>query len=106
MIIIKNNKFAESESEYIESLFAPGGTCKGYAKRYKKQIVLQDHNKVKVGVITCHGVIAKATKVDNGWWYSYGDIDLIGNLSIVEHDEILQGLSVRNDNGVYLFKNT
>jgi len=38
MIKINGKQFAESESEFIDSLFTKGGTCTGYAKRMKRGI--------------------------------------------------------------------
>lgn len=79
MITLNGKKFAETESEFVNSLFEADGTCVGYAKRNKHSISLLDHNKQKVGVINKHGVLGCATKLDNGkYWYSYADIDLIG----------------------------
>jgi len=43
MIIINGNKFAESEDEFIDSLFTSGGTCVGYAKRMKRGIMFFNH---------------------------------------------------------------
>jgi len=37
MIIINNKKFAETEKEFVDSVFT-NQTCVGYAKRYKKII--------------------------------------------------------------------
>jgi hypothetical protein len=79
MIILNGSKFAETEEEFTGSLFEQGGSCVGYVKPYRKSIVIQDHNRNKVGVINKHGVLCKATKQGDGqYWYSYGDIDLIG----------------------------
>lgn len=45
----------------------------------KRSITLYDHTGTKIGVITRHGVLARATKLDDGqWWYSYADIPQIG----------------------------
>ncbi len=78
MLILNNVKFAKNEDEFVNSLFERGGTCSGYYKVYKNSVSLFDHNKKKIGVIV-NNVLGKATKQDNGkYWYSYGDIDLIG----------------------------
>lgn len=82
MITLNGKDFAENEQEFINSLFTKGGTCVGYAKRNKCSITLMDHQKNKVGVINKHGVLCKATKQEDGkYWYSYGDIDIIGAYS-------------------------
>jgi hypothetical protein len=79
MLILNGKKFAESESEFIESLFDSGGTCAGYAKRNKRSVTLKNMQGEKIGVINSHGVLCAARKLDNGrWWYSYADIPEIG----------------------------
>ena len=79
MITLNGNKFAANDTEFTNSLFSSGGTCVGFYRAYKNTINLLDMQKVKVGVINKHGVLALASKLDNGkWWYSYGDIDLVG----------------------------
>jgi hypothetical protein len=79
MITLNGNKFAANDAEFTNSLFDTDGTCVGFYRAYKNTISLLDMQKVKVGVITKHGVLALASKLDNGqWWYSYGDIPLVG----------------------------
>ena len=79
MITLNGNKFALNDNEFINSLFDTGNTCVGYYKPYKNNINLLDMQKVKIGVVTRHKVLALATKKDNGkWWYSYGDLPLVG----------------------------
>jgi len=79
MITLNGKKFAETESEFTDSLFDRGGTCVGYAKRNRKSVTLLDHNREKIGVINGHGVLCAARKLDSGkWWYSYADIPQVG----------------------------
>ncbi len=79
MIILNGNKFAESDSEFVDSLFESGGTCSGYAKRNKKSVTIMNMRKEKVGLINAHGVLGSATKQPDGkWWYSYADIPEVG----------------------------
>lgn len=95
MIELNGKKFALNNKEFTDSLFhKSGGTCVGYYKVNKKTISLMDHNREKVGVITCHKVLARATKQDNGkYWYSYGDIDIIGKYdSYMKESEEIQAL--------------
>lgn len=94
MITLNGKNFAENEKEFINSLFDKGGTCVGYAKTNKNEVILSDHNKQRVGVITKHNVLAKATKQDNGkYWYSYGDIDLVGKYdSYMQEKEEVQAI--------------
>jgi len=91
MIIINNAKFAKNETEFIDSLFKGGGTCVGYYKRYKKSLVLFDHNKQRIGVINRYGVLCKARKLDNGkYWYSYGTIKEVGEQGFTDFDNDLK----------------
>ena len=79
MIELIGKKFAESEKEFIDSLFKTGGTCAGYAKRNRESVTLKNMQGLKIGVINKHGVLCKAAKLDDGkWWYSYGTIDEVG----------------------------
>lgn len=78
MIVINGKKFAESDNEFIDSLFDSGGTCVGYAKVYTRFIALQNMQKQRVGIVNHEGVVATATKRSGGWWYSYGTPDIIG----------------------------
>jgi len=79
MITLNGKKLAESESEFMDSLFQSGGTCVGYAKRNKKSVTILDMQRNKVGMINAHGVLCAATKLDNGkTWYSYATVKIIG----------------------------
>ena len=79
MIILNGKKFAETEQEFIESLFQHDGTCVGYAKRNKSCVTLKNHQKEKVGVINKWGLLCCATRMDDGrWWYSHADIPEVG----------------------------
>ena len=79
MITLNGNNFAETEKEFIESLFSTGGTCAGYAKRNKTSVTLKNIQGEKIGVINNHGVLCKATKLEGGqWWYSHGTITEVG----------------------------
>jgi hypothetical protein len=79
MIELNGKKFAESEQEFISSLFEKGGTCAGYAKRNKESVTLNNIQREKIGVINKHGVLCKATKLEGGkWWYSHGTINEVG----------------------------
>ena len=98
MVTIKDAKFAESQDEFINSLFTSPKTCVGYARRLVRQVKLLDHQKNVVGVINKWGVICKARKLEDGrYWYSYGDIDIIGRLSVREIQEIVDELAVRRE---------
>ena len=78
MITLNHKKFAETEKEFVESLFSSTGTCTGYAKRCKRKVMLYNMQHVIIGAITRHGVLAMATPKAGGVWYSYGTIAEIG----------------------------
>lgn len=79
MITLNGKKFAESETEFLDSLFSNDRTCVGYARRNKRSVTLMDHQKQKIGVINSQGVLCCATKLKDGkYWYSHADIKLIG----------------------------
>jgi len=79
MITLNGNKFAANDTEFTSSLSSTGGICVGFYKAYKNTINILDMQKVKVGIITKHKVLALATKqADGKWWYSHGDITLVG----------------------------
>jgi len=106
MIILNNKKFAETEDEFINSLFKVGGTCVGYAKRLKRQIKLFNHKKTQVGVINQHGVLGSATPQKDGkTWYSYMDIKIIGEYkSYAQEKDKIESLSINKDSKGYFFK--
>ena len=111
MIILNGKAFAESDSEFTDSLFNPinGHTCTGYDKRLKRQIKLLDHQKNLIGVINKYGALVKATKRPKGYWYSYGDIDQIGRYeSVVKLSNDIGSLAVDREyqgfEAVYRYK--
>jgi len=76
---MNGKQFAETTSEFTDSLFKQGGTCVGYAKRNKRSITLLNMQRIKIGVINRHGVLCCATKLADGrYWYSYATIPEIG----------------------------
>ncbi len=80
MLILNNKKFAANDKEFINSLFETGGTCVGYHKMVRGQMILMDHQRNRIGVINRHGVLCCATKMDDGkYWYSYATIKQIGD---------------------------
>lgn len=95
MIILNNVKFAETKDEMISSLFNSDSTCSGYAERLVNKIELRNLQKKLIGVINQNGVLCKATKLDNGkYWYTFADIDLIGEYDQLKQTEELQSLRV------------
>jgi len=99
MLTLNNTHFAANEEEFTDSLFSPNGTASGFYKAYKNVINLFDHNKIKVGIISKHGVLALATQpkcLEGAWHYSYGDIPLIGRYASYTQqcDEVKGALSL------------
>lgn len=91
MITLNNKKFAETEQEFINSVFSVP-TCSGYAKRHKRKINLYDHNKNLIGVIA-NRVLGKTTLMENGkYWYNYADIPLLGDYPYKTQREELYAL--------------
>lgn len=75
MIVLNGKKFAESEKEFINSLHKSGGTCAGYYKPLKRQVKIMNPAKKLIAVVTCYGVLLKASKLEDGkYWYNFGDI--------------------------------
>ena len=99
MLTLNNTHFAATEQDFTNSLFNSKGTASGYYRAYKNVITLLDHNKVKVGIISKHGVLALATQpasLKGKWWYSYGDIPLLGTIESHEQlgNDVTQALSL------------
>ena len=79
MIVLNKKKFVKNDSELIETLFQKtGGTGVGYYKVLKYKIKLYNIQKELIGVITKNGVLAKASKINGRYWYSYGTIKEVG----------------------------
>jgi hypothetical protein len=105
MITINGKKFAESEAELTASVFTPGGTPVGFAKRSKRKIELRDLQGNIVGAVASGGVIATASMVNGKPWYGYGWPKILGkepSLS-AQHDDI-QTLKKGRDARGYYFK--
>lgn len=86
MVTLNGKKFALNGQEFTNSLFESGGTCVGYYRVNRKSITLLDHNKVKIGVINRHGVLAAATRLDNDKWrYSFATIKQVGEYESYAH---------------------
>ncbi len=104
MIKLNGLKFAETESEFTESLFSDQ-TCVGFAKRSKRKVLLSDHQNKLIGVVNTHGVIGSARKLDNGKvWYSYGTPKLLGDLPFKNERSEARSVSVGQDQKGLIFK--
>jgi hypothetical protein len=93
MITINGYKFAESDEEFIDSLFTSSeGTCAGYAKRYKRHIHLYNMQKELIGDFVGWGVctarhlrpseLPKGKK--SGVRYSYGTLPMFENMDDID----------------------
>ena len=92
MIELNGKLFAESESEFTDSLFTNGSTCVGYAKRLKRQIKLFDHQRNLIGMINKHGVLCGVCHLPDGdIVYGPAVIDIIGRFESMsdETDQVL-----------------
>jgi hypothetical protein len=79
MIILNGKQFAKNDDEFTNSLFKRGGTCVGFYKANKRSVTLYDMQRNKIGVINRYGVLASATKQNDGkYWYSYATPKVIG----------------------------
>ena len=79
MITLNGKLFAANESEFIDSLFNPAGSCVGYYKRNKTSVTLYNMQKEKIAVINKEAVLCHAQKLDTGkWWYSFATVAEVG----------------------------
>jgi len=79
MIILNGVKFAKDNKEFTNSLLKSGGTCSGYYKPLKNKVNILNTEKQLIAVVTCYGVLLKATKLKNGkYWYNFGNINELG----------------------------
>ena len=93
MITLNGKQFAKNDDEFTNSLFKRGGTCVGFYKAYKRSITLFDMQKNKIGVINRHGVLASATKQNDGnYWYSYANPSIIGEYDYKQQREEVEAI--------------
>lgn len=75
MITVNGVKFAENKKEFAASLFEPGGTCAGSAKRKPRQIMFYRPTGELFATIgrNAHGIyFVSCHKLENGQtWYLY-----------------------------------
>ncbi len=97
MLEFNGRKFAESDREAVESLFNPGGTVHGIAKRKARSIDLFELNGRHAGTITGAGIVATATPRDDGrTWYSYGWPAIAGDeLGLCDTRDAIEAIAVR-----------
>ena len=92
MLTINNIAFASSKNELVNSLFHSGGTASGYYKIKKHSVEFFKANGEIIACLTKYGVFARADKDSETKkiWYSYGNPDLIGEVSLRETDNIIK----------------
>lgn len=97
MLEFNGRRFAETEREIIDSLFQPGGTVAGKAKRNARKIDLFELNGRHVGTITRAGIVATASpQADGRTWYSYGWPAIAGDeLGLCDTRDAIEAIAVR-----------
>ncbi len=73
MIKLNGKKFAANKKE-----LQAYPDCVGFYRVNRRSVSIQNLNKEKVGVITYHGVLASAKKLEGEWWYSHAAVELVG----------------------------
>ncbi len=87
MLTFNGKKFAEMKQQQAYAK----GQCIGFYKVNRQEVELYNECMVKIGVVTCKGVLAKASLLDSGWWYSYGTIKQIGEYaSLIQQEADVQ----------------
>ena len=77
---LNGRSFVRFKRALIDTSFEPGGTASGYYEVHGKEVHLFKPTGELDGLITAAGVLAKATKLDDGQtWYSHADLDTIGH---------------------------
>lgn len=72
--------FVRGKRAVSDTLFTPGGTASGYYEVRGQEVHLFKPTGELDGLITAVGVLAKATKLDDGrTWYSHADLDTVGH---------------------------
>ena len=98
MIILNGSKFAETEDEFVSSLFERGGTCKGYAVRQKTRIKLLNHQRELIGVVNKFGCILHARPFNGAYNYSFMTIPEVGG-----YDSYMKSIEEPRSYGYYCF---
>ncbi len=65
MITINKKTYAANETEFVNSLASPGGTCSGYYERKKRHIRLFDEKNNPIGIVNRFGVVQFIPKIEN-----------------------------------------
>ncbi|MDZ7721655.1 MAG: hypothetical protein U5R06_02215 [candidate division KSB1 bacterium] len=66
MIMIDGVKYAETNDEFVNSVFDPDGTCEGRVERHKRKIMFRNINGRIDYKIDYHGILLTQTDLDIG----------------------------------------
>lgn len=86
MIIVNSHKFAETEKEFFDSLFAEK-TCYGYAKICKRAIKFFNIQKIVIGAFNSNGIFICGRPAGGGkTWWSYGEPPFLAEYKDAIHE--------------------
>ena len=99
MKVINGIKFAETNQEFIASLFQAGGTCSGYIKCLKRRVYLYDAQHNSIGIINKYGVAVEAHCLPSGTiaYDCIKPIPIIGNLDRWQWRDEVEKLAVKKE---------
>lgn len=76
---LNGRTFVRGKHALVDTLFKPDGTASGYYEVHGREVKIFKPTGELDGLITAAGVLAKATKLDDGrTWYSHADLDTVG----------------------------
>ena len=76
---LNGRSFVRGKRALVDTLFDRDGTASGYYEAHGFEIHIFKPNGELDGLITMAGVLAKATKHDDGrTWYSHADLHTVG----------------------------
>jgi hypothetical protein len=105
MITINGYKFAEKESEIVDSLFKSGGTVSGRAKRYKRRIIFYAMQGKPFAFVNQENVTGNATTLENGKiWYGYGTPYFLKGVNNADSHAMTEALAIDRDIKGLIFK--
>jgi hypothetical protein len=97
VIVLNGKKFAETENEFLNSLFTLE-TCTGYAKKLKRQIKIFNIQNELIAIVNSWGVLCCVSKLDSGEYsYSHATIKEIGEYSFSQKDEEIKNLAIKRE---------
>jgi hypothetical protein len=82
MLVINGVFFAETEKEFVNSLFEKQRSCSGYARRNRRSIVLMNHRREQIGAINSSGLLCRAGKAGKKCFHEIGVPSLLKGISV------------------------